>query len=931
MATVEVAVLGPLEVRIDGNAVPLPGRRPAALLAMLVLARGRVASIDELARGVWGEDLPERVKGSVQTCVARLRRAFGADAIRTAPAGYRLNADVVDTDLERFITLVDRSAEEHVHAAESLDDALELWRGEPLGGLSEWIERNDRPALIERYLSTVEQRVDLWVRTGDHGPAIIRLRPLVERYPLRESLWGRLLTALAGSGRIAEALEQYEVMRAHLADALGVDPSPELRALHLRLMRAGDTEPRSTPSAVGGVAPRQLPAVLPGFVGRDAEMARMDMVVGPDRSHHVVVLHGPGGSGKTALAVHWGHRLAASFPDGQLMVHLRGHGPGEPLGTVAALHHLLRGLGLPDADIPGDVDTASALLRTTVAQRRLLMVLDDVRTAEQVRPLLPGGDNVVVVTSRSGLRGLVAREGAVRVEVGPLPANEAIRLLGRRLNTDAITPLPHDTLGELADLCGNLPVALGIAAERAGRGGAGGVAALLDLLRDPGERLAALRSGGDASADIRAVFDASYQDLDDESATMYRLLGLHTDTTVTGPIAAALMGVDVRTAHDLLDRLDDYHLVEQGAPGWYAMHDLVRDHATDLAQRVDSAANRRSATARARSWYVHTAENAVRAFSANPPRRLTEPPADGVEPQTFTGQHTALAWFADHRRGLRALFDTVLTDGDITAAAEIAALIAAYCDQRGAYDERVALFERLAPMAEVAGIDAVLARCVSARGILHGRRGEHDVALSAFERARQLSVAAGDRDGELRAVYSIASTHELLGRPDIAVPMMERVVAGRLEGSDDAAALQARQKLAQTYRYAGRLGDADAAAAELLRECTATGNRRGAARALDTLAEVALDRGRLDEVERRYAESEAIYAALGVDYEVARVANEVAKAQLASGRPEHARENLRRALDIITALEASDTEELNRADIASALAALRSKEQVGAT
>lgn len=919
MTTVEVSVLGPLEVRVGGSIVGLPGRRPAAVLAILALAGGQTVSVDELTRGVWGDDHPGRGKGSLQTNIARLRRVLGDAAIITGPAGYRLG-DGVHVDLARFTRLVNQAAADPDRAANALDQALGLWRGEPLVDLSDHLDRNDRPALTERYLSAMEQRVDLWLAEGAAATVIIHLRPLVEQHPLRESLWERLLRAMRDAGRIAEALERYAAMRQRIADDLGVDPSPKLRDLHLALVSAGE---RGRPAAGSAkVLPRQLPAVPSNFVGREAEMSRMDAAAESGGSSPILVLHGPGGSGKTTLAVRWGQRHLESIPDGQLVVNLRGHGPGEPLGTAAALGHLLRGVGVSDADIPADVESAGALWRTTLAERRALLVLDDARTADQVRPLLPGGRNVVVVTSRSGLRGLIAREGAARVEVGPLPTMEAVRFLGDRLNRDGTDLATGDELHELAKLCGNLPVALGIAAERAGRGGPNGLTGLLGALRQPDERLTTLRS--DASADIRAVFDASYHELDTEGAAMYRLLGLHTDTSVSVPTAAALMGVSARSARDILDRLADYHLIEAHSPDWYAMHDLVRDHATEMCQKVDPAADRQAAVFRARSWYLHTAQNAVRAFSSNPPRRLDGAPAPSVEPQTFPDHHAALAWCAEHRRGLSTVFDAAVASGDVAMAGDVAALVGAYCDHRGAYDERVRLFDRLTPAATAAGDGAVLARCVSARGIFHGRRAEHEVALAAFERARELSVAAGDRDGELRAMYAAASTHEFLGRSDLAMPVLERVVARRRQDGDGVQLLQARQKLAQTYRYAGRLDQAEEAAMELLAECRSSGNRRGAARALDTLAELAVDRGLLDEVERRYAGSAAIYTALGADYEVARVANELAKARLVLGRPHDAAEPFQRALAIVDALGASDTAELNRADIVAALDELRS-------
>ena len=488
-----------------------------------------------------------------------------------------------------------------------IDEALGLWRGTPFDGVaSRWLADAETPRLVERYLSALERVVDLDIEVGEYDAHVSRLRTEIARHPLRESLWTRLLVVLDRSGRPAEALEQYERVRVRIADELGVDPGPDLRRIHAELLERDAHGPPSTATmptlaAPTSRRPHQLPSDIERFTGRSEALAALDALLplGDAAARPIVIaaVDGLGGIGKTTLAVHWAHRVRDRFPDGQLFVDLRGFGPGTPVEPAAALDILLRGLGLANEQIPNDVDARSALLRTTLAERRVLVVLDNARDSEQVRPLLPGSSSLVVVTSRSQLRGLAAREGAHRVSLGQFASPESAALLAA---TFGVRRVPYDTqtLTELADLCGHLPLALVIAAEYAARQPETGLRDLTGKLRDEPNRLDALDVGDDRASNLRGVFSWSYAALDAEAARLFRLLAGQPAADFSAELAGAVAGVDGEPVRRTLDRLVGVHLLQQSRAGRYQFHDLIRAYAAERSEREDDSGVRDEALGR---------------------------------------------------------------------------------------------------------------------------------------------------------------------------------------------------------------------------------------------------------------------------------------------------------------------------------------------
>ncbi|MQA81280.1 MAG: hypothetical protein GEV10_22815 [Streptosporangiales bacterium] len=581
----EIRVLGPVEARRGGRPVPLATGRQRTLLAVLAMSAGEVLSAETIGDRIWGEVLPVHLRRSVQTLVTRLRQAVGSDAVATAPHGYRLTVEPGCVDAARFLRLVEPAPVVRSVADERADlvRALALWRGAPFEGVnSDWLRGVEAPRLLERQLAVVERRIDLDLAAGRHAELVTELGDLTNRHPLRESLWCRLLEALDRCGRQAEVLERYEAVRGTLRDELGADPGPGLRAIHARLLSRTLAEPVQT------IVPRQLPPDVPRFTGREDEVEALDALLPASAETPVPMIatvHGAGGMGKSALAVHWAHRVGDLFPDGQLYLDLRGHGPGPPVEPADALLALLRGLGVADDRIPGGLDARSAQFRSLLAERRMLVVLDDARDADQVRPLLVGSRCLVLVTSRRQLRGLVAREGAHRIALGPLAPAASVALLAATLGPYGVA---YDSaqLAELARLCGHLPLALGLAGEHATRQPTG-LASFIAELRHRADRLDLLEVGAERGTRVRDAVAWSYRELAPRDARTFRLLGRYPRTRISRTAAAALVGVSSAEVRLSLDRLLDVHLVDELGPGSYEIHELFQLYAAELAARVD--------------------------------------------------------------------------------------------------------------------------------------------------------------------------------------------------------------------------------------------------------------------------------------------------------------------------------------------------------
>ncbi|WP_308207835.1 ATP-binding protein [Actinomadura madurae] len=676
---------------------------------------------------------------------------------------------------------------------------------------SDWLEQSVAPGLQERYLAALERRVDLdLVNRSPSDPAeLAELAELAERHPLRESLWVRLLRVLESAGRPAEALERYETIRCRLAEELGADPSPELRLLHAEMLAGGVA---SADGPGPGALPRQLPAAVDGFIGREAELAALDALLGPPgetrfRSPLITVIAGTAGVGKTTLAVRWAHGVADRFPDGQLYVNLRGYDPSaEAVRPEAAVLELLGALQVPPHRIPDGEAARAGLYRSLLAGRRMLVLLDNARDADQVAPLLPGAPGcLVVVTSRDHLAGLVLTYGAHPLTLGLLPPEEAQRLLAARIGRDRLAAEPV-AAEEIVRCCAGLPLALAIVAARAAIHPEHPLAAMAGELRDT---LGAL----EPAADVRAIFSWSYDTLDEAAARLFRLVaGLHPGPESTIGAAASLAGVPASRVRVPLADLTRANLLTEHAPGRYSCHDLLRAYAAELCEAVD--ADREAARHRVVDHYVHTAYAAARHLHGHIETVPPGAPGPGVSITGFAAPDQALAWSTAERAALlaalklaaelmldrhvchlaRALFVFLHRQGRWHDQAETGRAALAAARRAGDPAEQARAHRNLAwTLADLGHfddahhhLDAAVERSrddPAGRAWTHHHRdivftiqGRESDALDAARRAHDLFERLGDQVGQASALTNVGWHHGRLGNHGQALDLCERAL-----------------------------------------------------------------------------------------------------------------------------------------------------------
>jgi DNA-binding SARP family transcriptional activator len=644
-------ILGPLLVHDGETSIDLPKGRQRVLLATLMVHAGKPVPADVLAEMVWEGTPPSGATVTLRSHMMRLRRVLGLQAgarLMTRYPGYLLRADDDEVDLLRFCRLCHEGggaarsgAWEQAH--ERLEEALGLWRGTPLSDVpAEILKKDELPRLEELRLQALEWRIDAGLHLGRHAEMITELPSLTAEHPLRERFHGQLMLALYRCGRQAEALAAYQHARQILTGELGTEPGAALRELHQQILAADPAlaapehpAPATISDGPATAVPRELPTRVRHFTGRTDELAALTGLLDQGGEAPAAVLitaiGGTAGVGKTALAVHWAHQVAARFPDGQLYVNLRGYDPNPPVRATDALAGFLRSLGVAGQDIPPEEDQRAARYRSILSRRQMLVLLDNAGSVEQVRPLLPGTPGcAVIVTSRDALAGLAAREGAIRLGLGPLPLADAIGLL--RTLTRERTHAEPDAVAELAVQCCRLPLALRVAAELAATRPHVPLAELVGELADQQQRLDLLDAGGDPQTAVRTVFSWSYQHLDADVARTFRLLGLHPGPDFEPYAAAALSGTTVNLARRMVDVMARAQLIQPMSPGRYGMHDLLRAYARELAAAHDGQGGQQAALARLFDYYLHTASIAMDSLYSGEPHVRPRVPGRQASP-----------------------------------------------------------------------------------------------------------------------------------------------------------------------------------------------------------------------------------------------------------------------------------------------------------
>ncbi|ONI78797.1 hypothetical protein ALI144C_28900 [Actinosynnema sp. ALI-1.44] len=795
-AVVRFGVLGPVQAVVDGEPVALGGPGVRGLLAMLLLRPNEVVPVEDILDGLWGEDPPLTARTIVQNYVSRLRRQLrlvdptGSVWIDTQLPGYQLIVDEDLIDVTRATRLLTRARHEHpVRRAEMLREALGLWRGPVLADVS---PRISAPELDDLRFAVLEARVEADLELGRHAELIGELATFAEAYPFREQMVAHLLLALYRTGRRADALEAYQRFARRAADDLGIDPGPALRELHERVLNDDSTlllpaPAPLVPPKVGVLVPAQLPPAPAGFRGRDEELVWLDQLLAEDHGEAtpIGVLSGQAGIGKTALATLWGRMVGHEFPDGQLFAGLRGFHPTHaPLDPGDVLTQFLLTLGVPATEVPAETDDRAALYRSLLAHRRVLVLLDDARDSAQVRLLLPGGSQaLVLITSRVRLEGMVARSGARLLDLAPLPAADSVRVI------DSITGpgMDRTRLEQLASLTGGLPLALRVVGARLAARQDWIADELIAELGDETTRLSAL-AAEQADPSVRAAFDLTYRRLAEPDA--YRLFGLVPGPSVSPAAMAVLRSVDVATARRELRQLADAFLVSETSRDVFVMHDLVRLHAKEL---VPLGEERSAALDRLVTYYVNAADAA---------RRFLGPvasPAGKPDNSDVGSGAQAVGWFEREWANLVAVMD-VAAAGDVWRLA------------RMAHDFRVVrpLWQPWHTVVHKGLSSAVRAGDIEGEAwsrhslcVLHAQFGR--AAETLADATRVVRIAAELGDARLAAIgeEALASAHCGLKRYPEAVAGYEKAVKLHRDAGDHALAVYAVGQLALLYVETG--------------------------------------------------------------------------------------------------------------------------------
>ncbi|MFD4639668.1 BTAD domain-containing putative transcriptional regulator [Lentzea sp. NPDC058436] len=696
-------LLGPLEVVLDGRRVHVPPGKRRVVLAALLLRPGQVVGVDELVELAGGS------RNALQTAVGRLREVLPS-LVLTRPGGYLLDVRPDEVDVHRFDRLEPRAA-------------LALWRGRPFADIgSDVLERDHLPALTEKYLTTLEARIEADLAAGGHERLVPELRSLTGQHPTRERMWAQLIVALHRCDRQTEALRAYDDIRGRLAEELGLDPGRDLQQAHRQVLTA-DNRPR---------ARNDLPGDIADFAGRASDLDEILAAV-PSGCVAITAIDGMAGIGKTTLAVRAAHRLASRFPDAQLFVDLHSYTAGvEPRTPSDALLALLTALGVPAQGIPDGLDARAARWRAEMAHRKALVVLDNAGSAAQVRPLLPG-TGLVLVTSR---RRLVDLDAASTISLDVLSEEDSLDLL------TSITRRHGEDCREVVRLCGYLPLAVRIVGARWRTRPAWSAKDLVRRLTE--QRLTELTAG---ERSVAGAFSLSYRQLTADQQRLFRRLGLHTGEDWDTYLAAAVIGTTRAEAERLLDDLLDAHLVQQKENGRYRFHDLLADHAKALVEQGERA----EAITRILDLYLRGAENSARKIAPGRPKFHSAVTREPVDPPVFTTPVEALVWQEVERRNLRAAVYLAAYEGHYGHAWQLPSNFAHYLWLHGSGRERVEV--QSVALAAAHALGDLKARAEALRGL--GSAYMDDGNPKAEEHLREAVVLMrqiGDVRGEASAL-----------------------------------------------------------------------------------------------------------------------------------------------------------------------------------
>jgi DNA-binding SARP family transcriptional activator/Tfp pilus assembly protein PilF len=919
---VEFRVLGPVEIWAAGRRYGPGSRKEACVLASLLLQLGQPVSADTIVDHVWGLDPPPKARNSVWTYIARLRRTFAVDGqarLISRSRLYVLETDPESVDLYRFrnLRVQARAASElgeKERAAQLLREADSLWHGQALAGLlGDWAAGN-RVVLERERLEAVLERVELDLAAGNDSDVAAELAELILEHPFDERIVEQLMVALYRSGRPAEALDAYRHARGRLNGELGTEPRHSLRALHQQVLRndpalARPRKARPRPSA----GPNNLPRDTPSFTGREEELDLLIEAITAGETKTavtVVAIDGMPGVGKSTLAVHLAHRLASRFPDGQIFLNLHAHDPfEEPVDPATALDWLLRIIRAArttdvEADIgqPGTpkwltaawrqrVELLTAVWRQQVAGRRMLMVLDDVATIEQVRPLLPGTPGcVVLITSRRRLTGLAgARSISLEVMRPAEAAHLFARIAGPELSRD------EAAIGEVARLCGNHPLAIQLAASRLRHRRAWSVMDLARRLSSTRNRLREIRG---QELEVASSFDLSYRYLSRLEQSAFRQAGCYPGPDFSLQAAAAANNLPLADTDKVLDGLLSYHLLEEPTQGRFRCHDLVREYAHELAIRGEPESVRRATMQRLLDYYLQGADRADRILYPYRYRldaEIESPPAETLE---LDDENDALEWMEAERQNILSAVQYAAVNGYQVHVTLLPHVMGQFLEMSGYWKEAVAAHESAL---------TAWGNMKDRRGQAHAhadlclprmRAGYFENALEHGREALAIFRSLGDERGAGSALDRLGLVHWNAARYREALEHYEESLALHRATANRHGEAEVLGHNGVGYWHLGRYADSIAAFEQAMAVYREVNDKTGEAKILNNIGDVEQRLGLFDNALARYQQALPVARESGRRQGEGVVLNNIGNAYRSLGRYEDALASLRSALGI---------------------------------
>jgi len=837
------------------------------VLGILMLTPGRLVPTDVLIDRVWDTNPPPKARESLSVYVTRLRaslrQAIG-DSVRLTgrDSGYELHVDPDTIDLYQFRRLR-RQADtlsangDSEHAASLLREADRLWRGQAFAGIrGDWVARM-RDSLDEERRAAILKRIECELELGLHADVVGELRHLLAQYPLDEAFIACEMTALYGSGRPGEALSLYRETRSRLDDELGTEPGPALSELHQRILRHDpQLAARAAGPRPGRIAqPDTLPPETAEFVGRSEELELLTRE--HDAAPRVKVIEGTAGVGKTALALQAARAVAGQYPDGTFYLNLHSHDPGHPsLGAAEALHRLLRMLTTPATPIPDATGERAALLRAQLSRRRAIVILDDAGQDDQIRPLLPGaGECLILITTRRTFPGL---EGVRALTLEALPVNDAITLFQRVAGPR--TAQDEAEAAVAVQLCGRLPLAIQLAAARLARDYPPRIGDLVEeLSRSP----ARAGSTGSASPEVLSAFDLAYRCLDPAHQRFFRRLGVSPCAYISLPAAAALGGGTLAEAEEAVAALLGHHLLARAPAGQFQFHDLIRGYAAKRAAQEDSRSEQRQAVGRLLDYYLRTANEADLALHPFR-RRMTVPrprrPAAGT---ALSAQQDAAGWLDAEWRNILQAADYAGRHEWKERCADLTHALAGFLEIRAYWDEAIVAHTLALQASRDLADPARTAQASLELSEVSQQTGRYEAALPLAEEAAGICRSLADRRGEADALDQIGMAHQRAGRSREALAYFHeaRILYHYIADQDGVATTLSHSGIASWQL--GRYPDATEHLYEALSVYQGVGDRRGEAKTLNNLGRMQLYLGYHRDALEGYQKSLEIFRQIG--------------------------------------------------------------------